>query len=121
MYNAMLENNERIPYACISKLLVDLKKSPSFDWLTRNIINKAFLKFKSEMVEREKRNTVKKALIGMDIDTNSSGDTALLSDLRGDVPSKMTNRSESTTSERSKGGRPVRSTEDREEQKGNIF
>ena len=76
----MVDNNNCLPYAYTSKLLVDLKKSPSFDWLTWNIVNKAFLKFKSEMIEREKKNVVDKGLIGMDIKTKNSGDTALLSD-----------------------------------------
>ena len=84
MHKAMVDNNNRLPYAYISKLLVDLKKSPSFDWLTRNIVNKAFLKFKSKMIERETKNIVDKGLIGMDINTKSSGDTALLSELSGD-------------------------------------
>ena len=122
MYTAMIENNARLPYAYISKLLIDLKKSPTFDWLTRNKINKAFLKFKREMVEKEEKNSVKNTCIGMDIEANSSGDTALLSDLSGDVPSMMTKSSESIISKRSKGGRPVGTTmKAKEERKINTF
>ena len=58
----------------------------------------------------------------MDINTKSSGDTALFSELSGDVPSKITKPSDSITSKRCKGGRPVGTTvKAKEERKSNIF
>ena len=51
----MLDNNNRLPYAYITKILNDLGKQPSFKWLTRNIVNKAFLKYKSDLEEEKKR------------------------------------------------------------------
>ena len=62
------------------------------------------------MIERGKKNVVDKGLIGMDINTKSSSDIALLSELSGDVPSKITKPSDSKTSKRCNGGRPVGTT-----------
>ena len=74
------------------------------------------------MVEKEEKNSVKNTCIGMDIEASSSSDTALLSDLSGDVPSMMTKSSESIISKRSKGGRPVGTTmKAKEERKINTF
>ena len=67
-------------------------------------------------------NVVDKGLIGMDINTKSSGDTALLSELSGDIPSKITKPSNSKTSKQCKGDRPVGTTvKTKEERKSNIF
>ena len=115
LHTAMLRNNNRLPYAHITKLLNNLGKTPNFNWLTRNnIANKAFLKFKANIEEEKKRHQKndemnKNKVVGMNVDVSTSKDTALLSDLSGDVPSK--NSSESVgTSKKSKGGRPVGTT-----------
>lgn len=115
LHTAMLRNNNRLPYAHITKLLNNLGKTPNFNWLTRNnIANKAFLKFKANIEEEKKRKQKndemnKNEVVGMNVDVSTSKDTALLSDLSGDVPSK--NSSESVgTSKKSKGGRPVGTT-----------
>ena len=70
MHKAMLDNNNRLPYAYMTKLLNDFRKSPSFEWLTRNIVNKAFLKFKANL-EEEKRRGEENDLVSMDVDVPS--------------------------------------------------
>ena len=58
----------------------------------------------------------------VDINTNSSGDTAWLFELSGDVLSKIIKSSDYTTSKQSKGGKPVGTImKAKEEQKSNIF
>ena len=79
--------------------------------MTRNIVNKAFLKYKSDL-EEEKKRQKEKELVGMDVDVSTADDSALLSDLSGDVPvkSKSAESVVSSLQVRPKGGRPVGST-----------
>ena len=109
MHTAMCSNNNRLPYGYVTKLLDDLKDAPSFQWLTRNIINKAFLSFKAKLEEQKKNQDQKEKIVGMDLDVETlRSNSADLSELSGDVPSKLT--SESDASKRSKGGRPIGTT-----------
>ena len=120
----MLLNNNRLPYAYITKLLNDLRNSPSFEWLTRNIVNKAFIKYKSQLEsEKTKKSSERQrptgTIVGMNIEVEAStADTAILSELSGDVPSKVENAS----SNRPKGGRHVGTTiKAKEETERKIF
>ena len=113
----MLDNNNHLPYEYITKLLNDLGKSPSFKWLTYNIVNKAFLQFKANL-EEEKRRGKEKELFGMGVDISTADNSALLSDLSGDVPVKCKSaESVSSLQVRSKGGRHVGSTKKAKEDK----
>ena len=124
----MLLNNNRLPYAYITKLLEDLESSPSFRWLTRNIVNKAFIKFKAKLESEKKKmnnqtQTSSGTIMGMSIEVEAStDDTATLSELSGDVPSTVGNTTTKSSSNRSKGGRPVGTTiKAKEERERKIF
>ena len=89
MHKATVNNNGRLPYAYITRLLNDLKSSPGFNWLTRNIINKAFLKFKENVESKKQKgkgNDESTNMIGMDVDMLTVEDSAVLSELSGDAP-----------------------------------
>ena len=112
MHKATVNNNGRLPYAYITRLLNDLKSSPGFNWLTRNIINKAFLKFKENVESKKQKgkgNDESTNMIGMDVDMLTVEDSAVLSELSGDAPGLEPAESASA-SVRSKGGRPVGTT-----------
>lgn len=47
MYKEYLKNGNRLPYGHVTNLLDELKQRE--DWVTRSIINKAFIKYKAEM------------------------------------------------------------------------
>ena len=47
MYKAYQSNGDRLPYRHLSKLLEEVK--PDNKWLTRNMLNKAFMRYKSKM------------------------------------------------------------------------
>ena len=54
----MLLNNIRLLYVYITKFLNDLRNSPSFEWLTKNIVNKAFIKYKAQLeIEKAKKSS----------------------------------------------------------------
>ena len=44
MYNVYVKNNNRLPYRHLEKLLNKVK--PDYNWMTRNILNKAFRKYR---------------------------------------------------------------------------
>ena len=46
MYKEFVHNNHRLPYGHVSHLLRELK--PKETWVTRNIINKAFIKYRAD-------------------------------------------------------------------------
>ena len=43
IYKEFLRNNHRLPYGYVTKLLHDLK--PKESWITKNMINKAFMNY----------------------------------------------------------------------------
>ena len=47
MYKEYMNNNKRLPYGHVTNLLNELK--PIEEWLTRNIIKKAFMKYKASI------------------------------------------------------------------------
>ena len=55
MYKEYINNNKRLPYDHVTNLLNELK--PTEEWLTWNIINKAFMKYKASMKQRLKEKT----------------------------------------------------------------
>ena len=54
MYREYIHNNNRLPYGHITQLLKALK--PREEWLNRNIINKAFMKFRKDEACRNEVN-----------------------------------------------------------------
>ena len=47
IYKECTNNNKRLPYGHVTNLLNELK--PIEEWLTRNIIKKAFMKYKASI------------------------------------------------------------------------
>ena len=77
MQKAMLLNNHQLLYAYITKLLGDLESSLSFKWLTWNILNKAFIKFKAKLESEKKKinnetQTSSSTIMGMSIKVKAS-------------------------------------------------
>ena len=115
----MRANNHHLPYSCITKFLDDLKEDPSSQCMTRNIINKTFLKSKENLKEKRKNHDQKNKYVGMIIDIQTIYDSAEPSELKGGMPSQII--SESVTSQRFKGGKPNGTTIKKEEQVKRIF
>ena len=57
MYEAYIHNGKRLPYGHVTKLLKELK--PKEGWLSRNILNKAFMKCRCEKKKLEEKRDVK--------------------------------------------------------------
>ena len=100
MYDAYVQNNSRLPYRHLENILREVK--PDNEWITRNILNKAFRKYRLEMDQKpeskppsESNNDVPKT-VGL----KQSG--SLLSDL-SNVSSTGPSKSKSV-------GRPVGKT-----------
>ena len=109
MFEAYLNNGQRLPYGHVTNLLSELQTKEK--WLSRNIINKAFMKYrhkkKNKVLEKEV-NPVPDSISG--IGTNVS----TLSDL--------SNVSSTNETGAWKVGRPVGSTEAKKEaEKRNII
>ena len=93
MAEAAAANGDKLPYGYVTKLLHELK--PSMNWITRSIINKAFLKHKDDNAKKQSE-TVPNSII-------TEGQTVTdMSDLSG------TNKS--SVGKKSKGGRPCGTT-----------
>ena len=60
MAEAAAENGDKLPYGYVTKLLHELK--PSMNWITRSIINKAFLKHKDYNAKKQSK-TVPNSII----------------------------------------------------------
>jgi len=104
MHEAALSNKNRLPYGHVTNLLVELK--PKENWLTRNIINKAFIKYrcdkkKMELEQQKAQNVVPDSIsgIGMSLSTLS----------------ELSNVSSTQETSTRKAGRPVGSTEAKKE------
>ena len=82
----------------------------------------SIFKIQGKFTRREKRRK-EKELVGLDIDVSTADDSALLSDLSGDVPVKSKSAETVTSLQvRSKGGRPVGSTiKAKEDKQKRIF
>ena len=51
MYEAYIRNNNRLPYQHLENILKEVK--PDHDWMTRNILNKAFRKYRLKMNQNQ--------------------------------------------------------------------
>jgi len=102
MYKEFLRNQNRLPYGHISNLLRELK--PQEDWLTRNIINKAFMNYKGEMKQKLEERTQQPS--------NMSGHVVGGSSLGRVSPSMLSELSNVSSALGSKKvGRPVGTTD----------
>ena len=113
MYDSYKKNGNRLPYGHVEVLLKELR--PNEPWMTRNIVNKAFMKYRKDLaMEKDKKesdnggtnNTGNQSCYG-EIPENitlscGSGSGTADSDLTGEY---------SLGSERRKGGRPQGSTD----------
>ena len=104
MNEAAKNNKNRLPYGYVTKLLKELKSD--LQWLTRNIINKAFLKYRMDL---------KNGTLPSSVQICGSHDESL-SDISGGLENGTTATNPSTIadcngSKKSKGGRPVGSTD----------
>ena len=57
MYEAYIHNGKRLPYGFVTKLLKEVK--PKEEWLSRNILNKVFMKSRCEKKKFEDKRDVK--------------------------------------------------------------
>ena len=76
MHEESTMNNNKLPYGYVSDLLVELR--PRMRWVTKNIVNKAFLKYKKDVKNGMIPNniqlaggTVSSDLSGLDPDSSS--------------------------------------------------
>ena len=97
MHDAYIQNDHRLPYGHVRELLNEFGEQ--YDWLSRNIINKAFIKYRKEKATKNITQYVP-ASISLKSAT-SSGEKSL---------STVSTMSESA---RSSIGRPVGSTEEK--------
>ena len=118
MHEASRCNGNKLPYGYVMKLLNELAPTSDLNWLTRNIINKAFLRYK-----KDHRSDPRKEGVPDDIQITANG--SILSDISGMNTSRVqttgavahgTEQSEtdhisaSDGDKKSKGGRPTGST-----------
>ena len=111
MYREFLRNKKRLPYGHITNLLRELK--PQEDWLTRNIINKAFMSYKREMKQKLEDNTQQPS--------NMHGQVVGGSSLGRVSPSLLSELSNVSSTLSKKPGRPLGSTEASKDSKRKIF
>ena len=98
MYEAYVKNENRLPWGHVGGILEELKTTHK--WLTRNIINKAFINFRKDLKsEPEKLETVPKEI---NLDQNSSSGVYTMSTV-----------SSNEGSDRSRIGRPLGSTDEK--------
>ena len=101
MYKEYINNNNRLPYGHVTNLLNELK--PTEEWLTRNIINKSFMKYKAAVKQRlEEKTRQPSRLRGTVIGGSKLGRSS---------PSMMSEISNVSSTFSSKIGRPLGSTE----------
>ena len=85
MYEAYLKNGKRLPYGHITKLLEELK--PKEQWLSRNVINKAFIKCRHEkkILEEKKKQMklVPDSISGIGTNLSNISDLSNVSDTTG--------------------------------------
>ena len=113
IHKKVLENNGRMPYKFMSTLIKENKKS--FNWLTRDMVNSAYTRFKKK--RRLEENPAKEQptifQIQVDGEKNSSLRTCI-SDITGETECITSTDSrkdgDNGSSVREKGGRPVGST-----------
>ena len=102
MYEAYIHNGNRLPYGHMTKLLKELK--PKEEWLSRNILNKAFMKCRCKKKKLEDRRDVKPVPDSISaVGTNLS------------ALSELSNVNGNTNTGTWKVGRPVGSTEAKKE------
>jgi len=70
MYEAYLQNSNRLPYGHVGGLLSEMKGSHK--WLTRNIINKAFMKFRKDLKNVSKKEDEKESPIPEEMNLEKS-------------------------------------------------
>jgi len=94
MYKEFVRNNNRLPYGHVTQLLNALK--PRETWISRNIINKAFIKFREDVACRNKLSVPES--VGINSSTcNSSSNISDISNVSSTKSNKI--------------GRPVGTTE----------
>ena len=95
MYEAYKNNDNRLPYGHLNNLLKEVK--PDNDWMTRNRLNKAFIKYKTQQLASKPTNEDVPTVVGMKKD-----DSLLLelSNVRSAV--KSIGRSVGSTEEKKK-------------------
>ena len=76
MYEAYLQNNNRLPYGHVGGLLSEMKSSHK--WLTRNIINKAFMKFRKDLKNVSKKEDEKESPVPEEINLEKSTTSSAL-------------------------------------------
>ena len=103
MYEAYINNGKRLPYGHVTNLLKELK--PKEKWLSRNIINKSFMKYRDKRKKiLEEAKVVPDAISGISTGTNLS------------ALSELSNVSSTDGTGAWKVGRPVGSTEAKKEE-----
>ena len=101
MYQEYLENDNQLPYGHVTNLLDELK--PREDWVTRSIINKAFIKYKAEMKKRLEGKTQQLSILqGFIVGESSLGQTS---------PSMLSELSNVSSTRSSNIGRSLGSTQ----------
>ena len=101
MYQGYLKNDNRLSYGHIINLLDELK--PREDWVTRSIINKAFIKYKAEMKKRLEGKTQQLSILqGFIVGESSLGQTS---------PSMLSELSNVSSTRSSNIGRSLGSTQ----------
>jgi len=110
MHDPSVQNRNKLPYRYVSKMLKELKPCTDLTWITRNIINKAFLSCKEKL--RKGRDT---ALVPSNIQTTGITNGSILSDISGThgVHERVeleTNSDSASCAAKSKGGRPSGTT-----------
>lgn len=98
MEEASKKNNDKLPYRYVTLLLKEMK--PSMSWLTRNIVNKAYIKHRED---------IRTGRMPSSIDTKNVG--TVVSELSGGAVVEDAISSTGTDgSKKSKGGRPAGTT-----------
>ena len=96
MYKEFVRNNNRLPYGHVTQLLNALK--PRETWISRNIINKSFIKFREDVARRNKLSIPQNVGINSSTcNTSSSSNISDISNVSSTKPNKI--------------GRPVGTTE----------
>ena len=95
MYKAYQSNGDRLPYRHLSKLLEEVK--PDNKWLTWNMLNKVFIKYKSKMAVE-------------DVGINEGIPSKIRVESTGSLLSNLSNVSSTILSQSKPIGRPVGTT-----------
>ena len=104
MEAAAKNNNNKVPYGYVTKLLKELSHQNEMQWLTKSVINKAFMKYRADVKKGLVPNTIHAVTSKNDSVSEISGnDTAVVSNSEGSASCNG--------SKKSKGGRPNGTTD----------